>query len=509
MSRSFFSRSESPSRAARRAARRRRERRGVALVLVLGAITVLTVMLAEFQDEASAELGSALVERDQMTAEYAAKSAVALSRLLIASEPTIRRTMAPLFLMMRQGPPQIPVWAFADGVLGAFNDAAGSESFASLAGVNTADGKNLGLPGASFEVVIIDEDSKINVNSAARADAISKGRLAAQLLGLMTGPQYDPLFSERDRDGQFSDRQSICSAIVDWADPDTDAYPCDPHGGTAVQGGSEDGFYQRLTRPYARKNAAYDSLEELRLVRGVGDDFWATFVDPDPSDPKKRVMTVWGQGTINVNSANPQTILAIICAYAVPGTPLCTDLVEAAKFLSAMNLVKSFTAGAPLFGTPRAFLNALKGKGMFGSVLATLQLKPITLLSDAELLKAISTESKVFSIYATGTVKSGTRDTKVRLHAVVDFRGAPAPGVNPLLTQLANRLGAGGTSATGALPGGLGALGGAAAAAGTLGAGGTGSGIDLSSLPEGATGDAIVGAFRPSAAGNVVYYRYE
>ena len=40
------------------------------------------------------------------------------------------------------------------------------------------------------------------------------------------------------------------------------------------------------------------------MVRGISDDFWATFVDPDPPNPKKRVMTVWGQGTVNVNSAN-------------------------------------------------------------------------------------------------------------------------------------------------------------------------------------------------------------
>src|SRR5690554_4733737 len=37
--------------------RARRRQRGVALVMVLGTLTLLTVMLTEFQDEASAELG--------------------------------------------------------------------------------------------------------------------------------------------------------------------------------------------------------------------------------------------------------------------------------------------------------------------------------------------------------------------------------------------------------------------------------------------------------------------
>jgi ABC-2 type transport system ATP-binding protein len=40
---------------------------------------------------------------------------------------------------------------------------------------------------------------------------------------------------------------------------------------------------------------------------------------------------------------------------------------------------------------------------------------------------AITTESKVFSIIATGFVRFAKRKTRVRIHAVVDFRGAPAP----------------------------------------------------------------------------------
>ena len=44
------------------------------------------------------------------------------------------------------------------------------------------------------------------------------------------------------------------------------------------------------------KNAPYDSLEELHMVRGVSDDFWRTIVDPEPNNPRKRHLTVWGQG---------------------------------------------------------------------------------------------------------------------------------------------------------------------------------------------------------------------
>src|SRR5215216_7805754 len=123
--------------------RARRRRRGVALILVLSSLTILTVMLSEIQDESASELGSALTARDALVAEYAARSALNLSRLLIASEPTIRKTLAPLFLMMKSAPPQIPVWEFTDRVMGAFNDAEGAAAFQALGGFDLTQGKNL------------------------------------------------------------------------------------------------------------------------------------------------------------------------------------------------------------------------------------------------------------------------------------------------------------------------------------------------------------------------------
>jgi general secretion pathway protein K len=475
--------------------RRRSQRRGVAIVMVLGALVVLTVMLTEFQDETAADFGSALSERDAVKAEYAAKSAVNLSRLLIAAEPTIRKSLAVLFLMMQKGPPQIPVWEFADQALGAFNDEVGNEAFASIAGINLAEGKNLGLEGAGFEIEIVDEDSKINLNQAARGEAFSQIRVGGQVMGLIAHPQYDPLFEHRDADGQFPDRHAICSAIVDWVDPDQDSFNCDPAAGAAQQSGAEDSTYERLKRPYSRKNAAFDSIEELRLARGVGDDFWATFVEPDPEKPDKRVITVWGQGQINVNTANAQTLLAFLCAPNVaPENNICVNPIESAKFISAVTMVRGFTMGVPLFSSPRGFVNALKGRGMFGQVFQYLEMPPIKFLSEAKTIEAITTESKVFSIYATGYVRAGKRETRVRIHSVVDFRGAPPPPEAQLAMALA-----------GMAPG----AGGAAGASGAAGATGAAGAAAASGLPEGATPDAIAGAFQPSPAGNVVYYRIE
>jgi general secretion pathway protein K len=270
-----------------RARRRVSRKRGVALIVVLGALAILAVMLTEFQDETAADLGHALSERDGTRAEYAAKSALNLSRLLIATEPTVRKAIAPLFMMMNGGAPQIPVWAYADQILGAFNDKAGQAQFRSLGGFNMGLAKNLGLEGAGFEIQLVDEDSKLNFNLAARGDAFSQQRLAAQILGLLSGPQYSPLFEQRDRAGDFNSRQDVCSAIIDWTDPDVDKAPCDLSGQN-IQAGSEDSYYQLLDPPYQRKNGAFDSLEELHQIRGVSDDFWAAFIEPKVGDPKAR-----------------------------------------------------------------------------------------------------------------------------------------------------------------------------------------------------------------------------
>jgi len=490
----------------------------MALILVLAALTVLTVMLTEIQDESSAEFGSALSARDALVAEYAAKSAVNLSRLLIAAEPTIRRSLTLVFALVG-GPRQIPVWAYADRILGAFNDTEGADGFASLAGVDPKLGKNLGFKGGGFRLVIVDEDSKINFNVAARGDAFSQTRLASQITGLIGPPQYSPMFEGRDADDSYSDRRAICSAIIDWVDPNQDQALCDPTSTTAQQAAAEDSFYQLLKKPYKRKNAGFDSLEELHRVRGVSDDFWATFVDPDPDNPDKRIVTVWGQGAVNVNTANPQTLLAIVCQASNNLARMCMDANEAQKFIMAMTMLRGFMPGLPMFKNAQEFVSTLQqtnqvagapgttaaapaaggipGMGGGGSpvaaIMKALGIEPIPIVSAAETAKMVTTESKVFSIYATGYVRSGKRETSVRVHAVVDFRGAPSPQqqLNNLLSQLQGASGQ---------PG----LNGQPAANGIQN--GTTPPTDL---PPGATQGSILSALKPGPGGNTVYYRVD
>jgi general secretion pathway protein K len=464
------------SRAAARA-RRRRHERGVALIMVLGAIAVMVVMLAEFQDDAGAEFAAATAVRDGVQAEYFARSAVNLSRLLIAAEPTMRAAIAPLFMLMKRTPPQLPVWAFADRILGAFNDKEASQDFAGLGGFDLSLGKNLGLKGGSFEVVIVDEDSKINVNMGA-SNEIAHIRLAKQLMSEMAPIQYNPLFEQRDSTGNYNDRLSTCSALIDWADPDEQLFSCDTTNAPSSNA-VEDGWYQLLTKPYRRKNAPFDSLEELHMVRGISDDFWATFVDPEPTDPKKRQITVWGQGAVNVNTANPLTLYALVCSGA-PTAELCTDPTQMQMFVMGVTMAQGISMGAPIFGNSGDFIQMMKGQGQLGPIMTAMGMKPVKFQSESEFAKAIATQSKVFSVYAVGVVKGYKRETRVRIRAVVDFSAAPS------LSNIGGLVAAAATAAPSATP----ASGGGPAV--------TGQGPN-----------AIASALQPSVGGQVLYFNIE
>lgn len=422
---------------ARRARACGSQRRGVALVLVLGALVILTVFVTELGERSTSSLSAALADRDSLRAEYHARSAVNLSRLLIATEPLVRKAVEPMFkIATKSSAPQIPVWRFTNLVLAPFNDPAGSGDFQRVAQITPETGKNLGLTNGRFELKIVDEDAKINVNSAVAGDPFSEQRLGAQLLSLIGSPQYTELFEAVDLDGQHSNQPAICGAILDWTDADEKAYPCDPAAETANSNeGPEDNFYQQVGLRYQRKNAPFDSLDELRLIRGVGDGFWANFVDPDTNDPDQRVVTVWGQDKINVNTANAQTLLAIVCAGA-PEAALCLDPAQMGTFISAVTLAKSLTQGAPIFKSPKSFVNAMAGKGKgVGPLFAMLGIEPVAFKRPKEVQKSITTESRVFSIYADGVVPGRNRETRIRIHTVVDYRSANELGA-PTLDSL-------------------------------------------------------------------------
>jgi general secretion pathway protein K len=126
-------------------------------------------------------------------------------------------------------------------------------------------------------------------------------------------------------------------------------------------------------------------------------------------------------------------------------------------FLMGVTLAQGITMGAPLFGSAKDFVQTMEGQGMLGPILTTMGMKPVKFQSESDFTKSISVESKVFSIYAIGVVKGYKRETRVKIHTVVDFRSAPSlldtgsGGSTPKTAPTAPAGGGGGQPAGGSL----------------------------------------------------------
>jgi general secretion pathway protein K len=259
-----------------------------------------------------------------------------------------------------------------------------------------------------------------------------------QLFAMMGGYQspspYDPLFSARDADGNFHSRLDVVGGLIDWWDVDTDRTAFDPGAGTVESAGSEDDIYQRLDEPYHARNAPFDSLQEMRLVRGVTDDFWATFVEPTPGDQESRIITIYGSGSVNPNEAPPEVLLARLCSF-IEAQTLCVDAGEAAKFIQLMGVIRGFRV--PFFTRSSDFLNFVEGRGgprdLYPMLRAMLGEDSPLLFIPVSVPRAIRTEvdrsfvtsAKILTIQVTGIVgRSSTR-----IHTVTNFheRWSPPP----------------------------------------------------------------------------------
>jgi general secretion pathway protein K len=441
-----------------------RPRRGVALVVVVTAITILAVFVADLIENTTTDFHVATAERDRLKAEYLAKSGLNLTRLLIAREPQIKGAVAMLLAPLYGGRqvPQLNVWDFADVLLAPFADRQSARAMSETSGIDFSMMEGIVDTGGTFEVIATPENSKINVNRPLFfAGLEGKKSIAMQMFALLGGYQspaspYDPMFSARDPDGQYTTRLDLVSALIDWWDPDEMRSMFDPGSSTLTEGGSEDDVYRQYDDPYRVKNAPFDSIEELRMIRGVGDDFWATFVEADPSDPRSRKLTIYASGAVNVNQAEPEVLLSRLCSF-VTAQALCMDPMEAAAFVSLLRTVKSFTMGLPLFASPDDFLNfvsiapsAQGGPGGQGSSNQLMQMLmnilgpgnplikwPRLTLTEHErstIRSMFITEAAIFTIQSTAHV--GRARAKMSMVVNFDRVWTPPPGVPGTLPAL-------------------------------------------------------------------------
>ena len=194
--------------------------RGIALIIVMIAIFVLSVMAAIFATSMKVETKLAQnAEHDQQLL-WLGRSGVELARYVLSEQMTIPNEP---YDSLNQ------IWAGGPGGIG--------ESNSPLAGISL---DNYQVGDGTVSVKIVDLERKVNINTVNPAEL-------QQALTLM---------------GVGADGISVISdSILDWIGPPNDPRPA----------GAESDYYQSLNPPYYAKNAPMDDLSELLLVKGIRD----------------------------------------------------------------------------------------------------------------------------------------------------------------------------------------------------------------------------------------------
>ncbi len=260
--------------------------RGIALVIVMIAIFVLSVMAAIFAMSMKVETKLALNADHDQQLLWLGRSGVELARYVLSEQMTIPNEP---YDALNQ------IWAGGPGGIG--------ESNSPLTGISL---DNHQVGDGTVSIKIVDLERKINVNTV----NLNPGELQ-QTLTLM---------------GVGADGISVISdSILDWIAPPNDPRPA----------GAESDYYQSLNPPYYAKNAPMDDLSELLLVRGIRDHpeiYWggsptnhaparfqqklgfvnSPFQEPDYPFGLTNIYTAISSGHININTADENVLEVIL-----------------------------------------------------------------------------------------------------------------------------------------------------------------------------------------------------
>jgi general secretion pathway protein K len=223
---------------------------GVAMLLVLWVILVLSLMIGGFAFTMHVETQVASFSRKQLKAEMLARSGLELARMEFILDQ--RSATKGGFDAPNQA------WATNDMFV------------AHPLGEGTVD------------VRVSDEESKLPIN---RATPEQLKRLL-DAVGLET-----------------FDADVIVDSIIDWIDGD------DLHR----LNGAESDYYLSLSPPYRAKNAPLDRVEELLLIRGVSPEIFYGTPQTDKEDARPGVgefFTTLSSGQVNVNTASATVLEA-------------------------------------------------------------------------------------------------------------------------------------------------------------------------------------------------------
>jgi general secretion pathway protein K len=386
--------SNAPRAGARRNARALRRQRGVALIIAVVSITLLTVVATEFAYNTRVDLQLATNQRDEVQALYMARSGVALSRLLLRFQKQVDQTPIPNIGSILGGLTgggtapggqqpasslNIQLWKLArvdchmlKGLVAGGGEGTGEEEEKAPAPTLHEDDEGegaaeLAVTGARrsfgsfsgcFLSTIQDEEEKLNLLrlNAGQGDAMPT---AMRLLDMLGDKRFEFLFSREDANGVRVNPQDVVIAIRDWMDDNKTQSALDlvSAAGPFADGFSDEGSpYSRYEPRYEPKNSRFDSLDELYRVHGVNDRFMAAFRDRLTVYPDMNAKP-------NVNTDDPLMMYMAILSAADPARPdpRLKDPVFVQELISRIRSARAFS----FFGMGVAdFATAIEAAGI-------------------------------------------------------------------------------------------------------------------------------------------------
>jgi general secretion pathway protein K len=391
--------------------RHRRAERGVAMIIAVVSIAILTAVAVDFRYNSHVDLRTAANQRDEAQAYFLAKSSIGLSRLVLSFQKQLDGIkLPPAFAQALGGGAtglniQLHKLARIDCHMlrsmvssGGEGEAAEREeepprrSGSEVEGLRAPAARSFGGFTGCFDSQIDPEDTKINLN------ALNMGSTATAMsaLRILMDKRFEFLFEREDRHRVKVTPQELLIHIQDWVDQDevqsalnlTGAGPPFARGFT-----DENSGYSRYEPRYEAKNAYFDSLDELYMVHGMNDRIMAAFRD------RFTVFTNLNSPA-NINADDPILLLfAVFNAVDLSKT----DPRRASDPLFWVQLIQAIRAARSLsmFGLSlEDFVAVLKTHG--------LAVKP-------DYAKSISDKNTTFAIHATGNAGAITR----KLTAVV------------------------------------------------------------------------------------------
>jgi len=247
--------------------------KGVALIIAIMIISIMMMFAADFIVSSSVDLTMATAERDNIKAEYVAKSganwAMWLNMFDYGLEVQFGNSPDPV---MKEAKNAVgPLWSKLNDVF-SFDmplDLTQTANFAKAFGMSDfMDATTIELLQSldgEMGIGVQDEGGKINLN------VCYQSRTSCKTVMLM----LDALLNCTEVERQYMRERNIKTSelvgkIQDWID--SDSAP-DPASGYS----SEDDPYQKRKPPHKAKNSPMDTLDELRVVDGWTDELHAYF----------------------------------------------------------------------------------------------------------------------------------------------------------------------------------------------------------------------------------------